>query len=236
MEATDESQEKQIMPFLKTFVHPLLVFEWDSRDPSADPSENPTLECLLKFLCPLGTPFDISEFKKRYLEVSEKDGDLVLFAEEPYLKENVYGPLRQAKTNYVIGNYVGSTALCGIVGEKVALLIHAVRYSSNASRKKFERLRQSTRVERLMEEGHIDRRQKEDFDDIRKARDAALHRWNTPGATAAKTAVQAYASAARLVLRTIDFKISEGSIRLEPKLTEYLAARGEIVVFKEDGE
>ena len=224
------------MAWVQVNLNTFLIFEWDRRYCALDESENPTIEGLLKFLCPVGTPSDMAAFKNRYLEVSEKDRDLLVYPDEPYLKENVFGPLRQAKTSYVLGNYAGSITLCGIVAEKVALLIHASRLSpSRASQKTFERLGQSGRVEKLLQAGHIDKQQKKDFDDIKKSRDAILHRWNTPEATAAKRAARAYASATRIVLRLMDIRYSNGAITLDSKLTEYLTAQGEIV-FEQDDE
>ena len=224
------------MAWLRLNLNPLLIFEWDRRFCAPDQSENPTLERLLDFLCPLGTPSDMSAFKKRYVEISEKDGDLLLFPEEPGLKENVFGPLRQAKTNYVIGNYVGSIALCGIVAEKVAILIQAFRSSPNETvRDRSKPVFHAQRLGALKLAGHIDEESEKDFDNIKAARKWYLHYWNTPEEDIAKQAAEAYASAARLVLRVMDVEYSNGGVKLDPKLTEYLTAHGEIV-FEEDDE
>ena len=105
--------------------------------------EHPTPKSLLEFLVPLEMPSDMTAFRERYSAVSEKDRTLFLSLEEPELKENLFGPLRQAKTNFILGNYVGSIALCGIVAEKVAILVHALSSSSEHERNEFEGFDQS---------------------------------------------------------------------------------------------
>lgn len=97
----------------------------------------------------------MSALRKRYIEVSEKDEGLHLTLEEPELKENLFGPLRQAKMNYVIGNYVGSVALCGVVAEKLAILVHAMSTPSRVEREEFEKLPQAKRIKKLNRPGTL---------------------------------------------------------------------------------
>ena len=55
-----------------------------------------------------------------------KDQGLFLSLQESELVENLFGPLRQAKTSCPIGNCFGAIGLCGMVVEKMAILIHAI--------------------------------------------------------------------------------------------------------------
>ena len=221
--------------YFRTFMNPSKLFEWEPNFRSPNLPENPAPEDLLKFLCPLDASSDMSAFKKRYTEVSEWDQSLFLTLEVPELKENLFGPLRQAKTNYVTGNYLGSIALCGIVAEKVAILIHALSSPSETEQKHFEALGQTYRVNKLKRAGHIDEQSIKDFGDIRAARKSYLHHWQTPKERTARQAMQVYASATRLVLGVMDVQILNGNVRLNPKLRRYLEDRDEIVV-KEDNE
>ena len=221
--------------YFRTFLNPSKLFEWEPEFHASNLPKNPAPEDLLKFLCPLDAPSDMSAFKKRYTEVSEWDQSLFLTLEVPELRENLFGPLRQAKTNYVTSNYLGSIALCGIVAEKVAILIHSLSSPSETEQKDFEDLGQAARVNKLKKAGHIDEQSVKDFGDIRAARKSYLHRWQTPEERTARQAVQVYASATRLVLGVMDVQILNGHLRLNPKLRRYLEDRGEIVV-KEDNE
>ena len=187
----------------------------------------------MTFLCPLDVPSDMLALRKRYIEVSEKDEGLHLTLEEPELKENLFGPLRQAKMNYVIGNYVGSVALCGIVAEKLAILVHAMSTPSRVEREEFEELPQAKRIKKLKQAGYIDEQAVKDYGDIRAARRSYLHHWNIPEERTTRRAMQAYASATRLVLGVMDVQLINGHVRLNPDLRRYLEDRGEVVV-KED--
>ena len=221
--------------YFRTFMNSLKLPEWEPAFRAPNLPEDPTPERLLEFLCALDTPSSMSAFKKRYIQISEKDRDLLLALEEPDLKENLFGPLRQAKTNYVIGNYVGSIALCGIVAEKVAILIHMISSANETELGRFQGLPQFRRVRELKLAGHIDEQSVHDFGEIRAARKSYLHHWNTPEEQTAKRAAKAYASAMRLVLGVMKLKIVNGHVSLNPKLTRYLEVRGDLVV-KEDDE
>ncbi len=221
--------------YFRTFVNPLKLFEWEPDNGVSNLPENPASADLLRFLCPLDMPPDMSAFKKRYTEVSAMDQGVFLTLEEPTLKENLFGPLRQAKTNYVIGNYVGSIALCGVVAEKVALLIHEISSGNQAESSQFEKLGQKERVRSLKQRGLVDDKSVEDFGKIRGIRRSYLHHWNTPEERTAKLAIQAYASAIRLVLGVMNVEILNGHVRLNPKMRKFLERQGDIVI-KEDGE
>ena len=94
--------------YYRTFANPLKLLHWETGFRAPNLPENPSPDDVLKFLCPLEGSSDMSAFRKRYVEISKEDSGLIFSLEEPELKENLFGPLRQAKTNYMLGNYVGS--------------------------------------------------------------------------------------------------------------------------------
>ena len=221
--------------YFRTFLNPSKLLDWEPGFSAPNQPENPTAQELLNFLCPLDMASDMSAFRRRYREISKMDRDLFLILEEPELKENLFGPLRQAKTNYVIGNYLSSITLCGIVAEKLAILVHAFSTPSKAERRKFESLHQADRINELKQAGHIDEQAVRDYGAIRAARRTYLHHWNIPEERTAKRAVQAYAAATRLVIGVMDVQIINGHVRLNPKLRKYLEDRDQIVI-KDDEE
>ncbi|MCY4654761.1 MAG: hypothetical protein OXC95_16555 [Dehalococcoidia bacterium] len=196
--------------------------------------ENPTPESLLGRLCSLDVPSDMPAFKERYVEVSKEDIELFFSPEEPELKENLFGPLRQAKMNYLLGNYIGSIALCGIVAEKVAILIHLMNTSCANCHELYQRSAQVRRVSLLKKRGLIETQSRTDFESIRKARNSVLHNWNTPDDAIANKAVQTYCAAARLVLKMMDANPVSGALSLNPEFMKYLDDRGEISADKDD--
>ena len=221
---TSETSEKPI-PF---FVNPLKILEWEPGYQFPGRPDNPTEERLLEALCSLDVPSDMSAFRTRYVEVSKVDESVFAALWTPEIRVNLLGPLRQAKMNYILGNYVGSVTLCGIVAEKVAILVHAMYEPDEHKRDKFNtRWTQAKRVERLKEARLIDERSKEDFDHIRKARRSYLHHWNSPEDATHERAVQAYAAATRLFLSVLGVIIADGKANLHPKLWQYLEATGQ---------
>ena len=189
-----------------------------------------TPERLLRRLCSHDVPSDISAFKERYVEVSKEDTELFFSPEEPELKENLFGPLRQAKMNYLLGNYIGSIALCGIVAEKVAILVHAINTPCEAENRKFvEKYYQAKRIKHLKQRKLVCNQSVRDFEDISAARKSPLHHWSTPDDDTAQAARQTYAAATRLVVNMMDVKVVNGKISLNPRLRKYLEDKGEIV-------
>lgn len=221
--------------YFRTFINPLKLLEWEPEFRASNLPDDPAPEGLLEYLCPLDMSAEMSAFKERYKEVSKCDRNLVLTLEESELKVNVFGPLRQAKTNYIIGNYLGSIALCGIVAERVALLVYNINVMDKEKRQAFEDMYQADRLKLLKSLGLIQEESRMGFGEISAARKSALHLWNTPEEGIAKRAVRAYASATRLVLDVMDVEFIEGNVRLNPKLRKYLEDRDDIVI-KDDSD
>jgi hypothetical protein len=96
---------------MKVFINPMKLLDWEP-PPMSTPGTNPTPEDLLRFLCPLDVPADMPALKKRYGAASAKDRDLFLSIQESGVTENLFGPLRQAKTNYILGHYVMRNVTC----------------------------------------------------------------------------------------------------------------------------
>ena len=220
-----EMSEKLIKIQLNT----LKILEWEPEYPTYS-DKNLSPELLLERLCHLGVPSDMPAFRKRYAEVSKYDQHLRIAVDEPKIRENLYGPLRQAKMNYILGNYAGSIALCGIVAEMITILVYMLQKPSNNKLKCFVCEGQHKRIEILKSKGLIDQQSKNDFERIRAARNSLVHRWNTPDERIASNAVEIYATTARLAFQSIFVKqFHEGKPILPPELMNYLEEQGATV-------
>ncbi len=212
---------------VQVFINPMKLFEWEMEPISTLP-EDPTPERLLQFLCTLGLRSDMEAFKARYRAISVKDQDFFFAIQDAGMVENLSGPLRQAKTSYLLGNYVGAIALCGLVAEKVAILMHAIKTPDEAARDAFERMEQSKRVDALKKRG-LTTQSVQDFGSIRAARRDYLHYWTSIGdERMARDTVRAYGAATRLVLAAMGVSFVNGALALSPPLAAYLKARGVI--------
>ena len=216
---------KQIPIFLK----PLTIAEWEPDFPSSKSSQEPESILFLTSLCSLDTFSDISSCKQRYLELSKFDQDLFVSVEETEIKKNLFDPLHQAKTNYTLGNYVGSIALSGIVAEKLAILIYIMSKPSPEKLERFnEKYHQEKRVNVLRSSNLIGEDSVRDFCFIREARRSSLHHWRSPGELVAERAAQAHAAATPLVGAATNFDIVNGSLTMNPTLWKYLEDKGVI--------
>ena len=214
--------------FAQVFLNPLTLFHWEPRSNPPQSPENLAPEILLNFLCSLRACSDMSTLYERYREIGGEEQSTPLFFEEPEIKENLYEPLRQAKTNYILGNYVGSIALCGIVGEKVAILIHTINTPDKIKREDFEKQYQPIRIALLLESNLITEESAKDFHYIHQTRIPYWHHWNSPEEDTAGRAIQAYAAATRVVGNAMGIIFAEGIPNARPEFVKYLEDRGAI--------
>ena len=211
------------------FLKPLMIPEWEPGFPSSESSEEPGPMLLVRSLCSLDALSDISACKKRYLELSEIDQGLFISIEESEIRKNLFDPLRQAKTNYILGNYIGSIALSGIVAEKLAILIYIMDNPSHTKLETFnKKLDQKRRVTMLWKADLIGEDSVRDFCFIREARRSSLHHWRASEEFIAVQAAQTYAAATRLVDAATDFGITNGPLTMNSKLWKYLEDKGVI--------
>jgi hypothetical protein len=211
---------------LPIFLNPQRVFEWDDANiPNLPP--DPTPERLLQFLCPIGVDSTMPAFKVRYTTLGHPSKELFFSIEEKTLAENVFGPLRSAQTSYLVANFLGCIALCGLVAEKLAILLFAVRQTSDEAIEVFEKLGQEKRVKQLKELGWITPDMVQDFGQIRGTRRGYLHRWSQPSARLESDARAAYAAVQRLIVR--GFRIgfpNAGTVAIDPDIMMWLVRSG----------
>ena len=166
---------------LKVFLNPLaFVPAMETSVPGA-PSE-PTPESVLDFLCTPGVDSDVTALVRRCREISTEPEPLFAAPADERILDKLVWPLLHAKGSYILGNYLGTISLCGMVSEMLAILIFEVaepeingaRMTEAAQRElfgsSFEKLGQERRVSILHAYGLIDDALKTSFDRIRTTR------------------------------------------------------------------
>jgi hypothetical protein len=168
------------MPEPKRFagwIDPLKFFAVDEPSPSDSPV--PSAEAFLDFLSLPGVPADGESLARRYREIAREPVVLFVAPAEQRILEKLVWPLRHAKAAYMVGNYLSTIALSGMVAEMVAVLLFdtaGVRISNRPMTVKdqealfgreFEKLDQRRKVEVLQTYGIIDDIAKSAFDGIR---------------------------------------------------------------------
>jgi hypothetical protein len=131
------------------------------------------------------------EILERYVEATTEDSHTAIVPHTKEIFERLLKPLRSAKKCYCFGDYAATIALCGTVGEMLAILlwkINDVRLKGNPITEQdeigifgstFENLGQDKRLKILKTFGHITETQHDSFDIIRKSRKPYLHLWTT---------------------------------------------------------
>src|SRR3990167_5929003 len=132
-----------------------------------------------------------NEILERYVEATTEDSHTAIVPHTKEIFERLLKPLRSAKKCYCLGDYAATIALCGTVGEMLAILlwkINDVRLKGNPITvqdeigifgSSFENLGQDKRLKILKTFGHITEIQRNNFDIIRKSRKPYLHLWTT---------------------------------------------------------
>jgi hypothetical protein len=219
------------------WVNPLAFLEVDEPWASATKAA-PTVEAVLRFLCPADQGADLDKIVARYREISTEPLRLHFAPAEQRLLDKLVWPLRHAKASYMVGNYLATLALCGMVGEMVAILLWEIadrqvngRAIGSDDEKalfgaKFERLGQERRVAILGAYGAITDEARQHFERIRLARRRYLHLWSEDHEKLPGDAVACFQSAASLVVAAIGQDIRGGRLVLNPRLAQYLERRG----------
>ncbi len=160
------------------WVNPLALLEVD--EPWASIMKTtPTCETLLKFLCPADEPLDLNNLISRYRQISAEPVRLSLAPAERRVLDKLVWPLRHAKASYMVGNYLATIALSGMIAEMVSILHWKMAESEINGRKmttedekalfgsSFEKMGQERRVNILSTYGLINSDGNSQFDVIR---------------------------------------------------------------------
>jgi hypothetical protein len=222
---------------LKAWINPVQFIELDV--PWAPPGNPlPSHEALLDFLCTPGLPSDPPSLVARYREISTEKHRLFAAPVEQRILDKLVWPLRHAKASYMVGNFLGTISLCGMVAEMVAILRLDLaelqinrRLMSEGDQKAlfgstFEKLNQDRRVNVLRAYSLIPEDEAEAFTRVRLIRRKYLHLWSQDHEQLATDAVSSFHAAMLLVTRVIGQELREGKILLNPAMEKYLERKG----------
>ncbi len=126
---------------------------------------------------------------ERYIEITTDKLHLSMVPHKKEFDERLLKPLRSAKKNYCLGDYLATIASCGIVGEMLAILVwksKKVSLKGNLLTEEdekclfgssFEKLGQKRRLEVLKTFYHINDSQYKNFLLLKNNRRPYLHLW-----------------------------------------------------------
>ena len=178
------------------------------------------------------------EILNRYVEITTKDNHSFITPHTKEISERLVKPLKSAKKNYCLGDYSATIALCGVVGEMLAILlwkINEVRVKGKIITKKqekglfgrsFEELGQEQRLRILKTMSFITPDQHQKFGVIRASRKPYLHLWevNPKYKNEKNTALDVYKKVSYLFKKIMGISLDNAStIKVDnPQLQNYL--------------
>lgn len=198
----------------------------------------PSCDDVLEYLCVPGIKSDINNLVARYKEISKESKRLFAAPAEERILTKLVWPLRYAKSCYMVGNYLGTIALCGMVAEMIAILAFEMstilvngkpldeQAETNIFGSRFERLGQDRRVSILKAYNLIDDELKASFDIIRDKRRLYLHFYSQDYSHLAPNAVEVFNATVKIVVEIIGQDIRDGKIILKPAMLNYLKKKG----------
>ena len=223
-------------------INPLAFLEADEPWASST-QEKPTLEAVLRFLCPAEEryDFDIEKLLKRYRQISTEPVRLVVAPVEQRILDKLIWPLRNAKSSFMVANYLATISLSGMVAEMVAILLWEISDSQINGRtmtkenekllfgSEFERLGQERRVSVLSAYGIVNEDTRSNFDKIRNVRRRYLHLWSNDHDRLPGDGIQCFHAAVSLVVTAIGQDIRDGRFVLNPRLIGYLEHHQDLI-------
>jgi hypothetical protein len=235
----DESQNETKSGLIQAWINPLQILEIDQPWASATSEARLTPGVFLKFLCTPGVPSDEESLRNRYKQISAERSRLFVVPTDPRILHTLVWPLRHAKAAFIVGNYLATISLAGIVAEMTALLLFdiAVTVTNTGLASKeiqqglfgstFEKLGQERRIKVLSALNLISKEEVDAFGSIRVIRRQHMHLSSASGddKAIACDAVKIFDDAVFLVVKALGSGVAAGGeCVFKAELLQYLAS------------
>jgi hypothetical protein len=227
------------------WINPLLFIEATDFG-GAFTGKNIDADCVIRYLCEPLEKADVEEILNRYREVEKYASQFFAAPNDEHVLEKLVWPLKNAIGCYMVGNYLGTISLCGMVAEMVAVLlfdISGVAINNNIMNVKtqenlfgcsFEKLGQDRRIKILSAYDLIDSDLQNFFDELRSIRKRYLHLYSQEHVKIAVDARKAIESSVQIVVRALGIDIHNGKLIMRSSFLRYLETKGIIQHSAED--
>ncbi len=185
---------------------------------------------------------DISrEILHRYARMSTRELYIPFTLARPEIVEQrIIAPLESAKRFACRGEYLGSVALSGLVGEMLVVFVWEMNSSKRRDshdeeiddkriiNNKFDKIPQSVRVNMLEAFDYIDTETVTKFRDLSEKRNAMLHSWTDSIVLKdiEESAIRCYSLAASLMKGIFKLELQDpGSLKMDKKVIKFLKSR-----------
>lgn len=172
----------------------------------------------------------------RYVEATTPETHMHITPHTDDIFQRMLSPLKAAKKNYSLGEYVATIALSGIVGEMLAILVWkiggaTIKGSPMTEAKEealfgrsIERLDHSRRLKILAAFEQINEKQLVDFNILKDIRKEFLHFWKPKRMNEKAEALNAFLIALKLFKQITGVELADaGSVKVDPRLLKMFA-------------
>ncbi|OGZ37211.1 MAG: hypothetical protein A3F21_03650 [Candidatus Portnoybacteria bacterium RIFCSPLOWO2_01_FULL_38_39] len=169
------------------------------------------------------------EVIERYVEITTEESHCNIVPHTKEIFERLLKPLKSAKKNYCLNDYSATIALCGTVGEMLAILlwkINEVRLKNNLITEQdekglfgesIEKLGQDRRLKILKTFGQITEKQYQEFIDIKNSRKPYLHLWSADLSSEKDDALKVFKKTFKLFKDITGIGLADaGSVKINP--------------------
>lgn len=212
-------------------------FKWEKFELGGLPDgENPTDRDFIECIC-RNAPSKIDKVVERYRKISGSNQNLETAFNEPFIREKLIEPIIEAKSNFILGNWLSTISVCGTVCESLTLLIwrmSRVQVNVEIDGKNFpefskifeidvEEMTQHNRLKHLKSLLLITDSEFEKLDRIRDIRNNYVHYFKKiESETRRKNAEEVIKETISAVASVIDIDIVDGKANLSKRLQAYI--------------
>jgi hypothetical protein len=228
-----ESGESRAL--MKAFVGPLMFMTSDGRTANEGTA---SAQDVLKYLCAPDASSVVDAVVARHREITEQVDQLLAVPADHWILTRMVWPLRYAVGSYMVGNFVGTIALCGLVAEAFTVLLFEScevrlgqqpldgRLQRELLGREFGELTQERRINILGATGRIDSKMRSWFHELRGLRNKYIHPSSGSWEGASTDARKAFDLTMLVVLRFFPQLTDQGSFAVDPGLMRYLKDHG----------
>jgi hypothetical protein len=249
--ARDFAEAKGIITFAVE-VDPCIWYEAEERrlEHKRFPRLPLTLEqSFIQLACRQRGRFAIDHLKAEYRKITKAEGryEIRVIPEEERILQRLVWPLRDAKVAFMVGNYLGTIAMAGVLAETVTMLHYELQapdlnpakvtaaFEVERESRSFEDADQANRVAILKRLKLLTRSQVQWLGQIRSIRRRQLHLLSQTLPTE-QEAIHCYVCALKLVSTTTRKPGSRRGMAVHDKLFRLLKEKGRTMTWKPNPE
>lgn len=219
----DETTREDVLPVV---INPLAF-------PEVERDAEPTAEDVIRYFIEDVDPAP-ANLARRYRTLIDKSASVSVIPSLKIIVQKMLMPLHGAVANYMLGNYHGTIALCGLVCEMLAIFlydIHRIQISGQAPNEKtqakmfgrsFEKLGQERRIDVLSAFGVLKEEYVTKFDAVRDIRRKHLHFLSQDVSDLPVDAKQCFQHTHDLLRVVFRSEFQNGKVGMRTQVVEYV--------------